>query len=133
MSKIHLSLFWQTLIKICRVFFGGQNAISTADDAEVRRTGIIVDLRFQNRQSSVRSDIMLAVRKDYAAPTELEPMRMTNYKDAAPTALKMPPGQRGAHSAIQNSSFAIVTALFLNSFWVGRWGQYRLPKTNFTG
>ena len=36
---------------------------------------------------------MVAVRKDYAAPTELEPMRMINYKDAAPTALKMPQRQ----------------------------------------
>jgi len=33
---------------------------------------------------------------EYAAPTELEPMRMINYKDAASTALKMPQGQRGA-------------------------------------
>ena len=39
---------------------------------QVRRTGIFVALPFKNRQSSRRSDIMVAVRKGYAAPTGLE-------------------------------------------------------------
>jgi hypothetical protein len=50
----------------------------------------------QNESSSVRSDIIRKFKTEYAAPTELEPMRMTNYKDAAPTALKIPQAQRGA-------------------------------------
>jgi hypothetical protein len=53
-------------------------------------------MRLQNESSSVRSDIIRKFKTEYAAPTELEPMRMINYKDAAPTALKMPQGQRGA-------------------------------------
>jgi len=40
---------------------------------EARRAGIIVDDGFQIKPSSVRSDITVAVRKDYAAPTELCP------------------------------------------------------------
>ena len=69
---------------------------------------------------------MVAVRKDYAAPTELEPMRMTNYKDAAPTALKMPPGTgaRIPQFKIRHSSFVIPTShgSFRFSFWDGRLG-----------
>jgi len=70
------------------------------EGGEVRRTGICVDSQFQNHQSSVRSDIVRKFKTEYAAPTELEPMRMINYKDAAPTALKMPQGQRGAWLAL---------------------------------
>jgi len=37
--------------------------------------------------SPVSSDIVRKFKTEYAAPTELKPMRMINYKDAAPTAL----------------------------------------------
>jgi hypothetical protein len=42
------------------------------EGGEVRRAGIVVENQPHKFKSSVRSDIMVAVRKDYAAPTGLE-------------------------------------------------------------
>jgi hypothetical protein len=104
---------------------------------KVRRTGIFVDSQFQNRQSSVRSDIIRKFKTEYAAPTELEPMRMINYKDAAPAALKNPPGQRGAGRGARGWAMTEIRCrrmgtLFRFSFWVGRLGHLAVVRRGTT-
>jgi hypothetical protein len=58
------------------------------EDGEVRRTDIVVENALPPFKSSVRSDIIRNSKRTMPLLTELEPMRMINYKDAAPTALE---------------------------------------------